>query len=165
MLSLEDAETGQRGYVITGDEAYLEPYRNGREELAGRFARLRTLVGDNASQAESLLEIKTLSELGTTIDTRRSGGFEAARAIIVSDEGRNIMDRIRAEVATMQEREASIVAESTDGMHRAESRVVVVVVVCVLLGITGRALAMVIPVFWRRSRVRMKARNQRAQRS
>jgi CHASE3 domain sensor protein len=169
MRSLEDAETGQRGYIITGDETYLEPYRNARDELAGSLSRLHALLGDSASQAESLEGVETLTqsklaELGRTIDVRRNEGFEAARAIIASDEGRDIMDRIRDEVATMHEREASIAAESTDNMRRAESRAVVVVIVCVLLGITGRVLSMVIPVFWRRSRIRMRARHQRAQR-
>lgn len=161
MISLEDAETGQRGYVITGEEDYLGPYRTAKEELPGDFAALRSLIGDNSGQVASLQRVESLSqsklaELGTTIDVRRRDGFDAARAIVLDNKGRETMDGIRAEIAAMRGREAALLAARADSMRKTENRVVAVIVICILLGVTGRALSLVVPVLWRRSRARAR---------
>jgi methyl-accepting chemotaxis protein len=169
MLTLQDAETGQRGYIITGEDAYLEPYRKATDGLAGELADLRKLIGDNADQTASLRHIEALSqnklkELGTTIAVRRSEGFEAARAIVLDDEGKDTMDRIRTEVAEMRAREAALLVARDGDLRRTESRVVLIVALTVLLGVVGRALSLVMPVLWRRSRARARAKGSRARR-
>ncbi|WP_374583381.1 diguanylate cyclase [Pseudoduganella sp.] len=97
---LGDAETGQRGYVITGDEAYLTPYEGAlgmlpslREQLRGRPR--------NAEEAESLRQIelaidRKLAELGQTVNLRRQSGFEAAQAVVVQGKGKEQMDLLRS---------------------------------------------------------------------
>ena len=89
---LKDAETGQRGFVITGDEAYLEPYRSAVDALPGTLGDLRDLLADSASQEKRLDELEPLvtlkmAELKQTVDLRRSGGFESA-AVVVRGGGR-----------------------------------------------------------------------------
>jgi methyl-accepting chemotaxis protein len=167
MLTLQNAETGQRGYIITGKDAYLEPYRTATDGLAGELADLRKLIGDNADQIASLQHVEALSqskleELGTTIAVRRNEGFEAARAIVVGDEGKDTMDRIRAEVGAMRERESSLLMARDNSLRNTEHRVVLIVAISVLLGVTGRALSLVMPVLWRRSRARARAKGRRA---
>jgi CHASE3 domain sensor protein len=159
MVSLEDAETGQRGYLITGDEDYLEPYRRASDQLAVDFARLRNLVGDNSAQLESIqgieaLTTEKLAELEATISVRQAEGFDAARAIVVSDQGKDTMDRIRNEIAAMRQRETALLSANTESMRKTENRVVIVVGICVLISILGRVVSVVIPVAWRRSRLR-----------
>src|SRR5271154_124124 len=78
LASMTDAETGQRGFLLTGDEAYLAPYEQGRAEAEPHLARLRALVADNPAQLERATVIEAyvsekLAELARTVELRRSG--------------------------------------------------------------------------------------------
>src|ERR1700688_4002167 len=78
---LKDAETGQRGSLITGDEASLEPYHTGSGQVLDVVKELRKLTADNPNQqrrvdaAEPLIATK-LAELKQTIDLRRKGDLD-----------------------------------------------------------------------------------------
>ena len=97
---LKDAETGQRGYLLTGFERYLEPYNQASKDPDTEVKQIRELTSDNPNQQvrldplESLIADK-LAELEETIELRRSRGIEAAVQIVVTDEGKRIMDDIR----------------------------------------------------------------------
>ncbi|MBL7087360.1 response regulator [Acidovorax sp.] len=98
--SLKDAETGQRGYLLTGDDTYLQPYNLSLGAMERNMARLKELTNDSAVQRRLVLQIddlrhEKLRELGETIELRRSKGQEAAVAVTRSDAGRVLMDRIR----------------------------------------------------------------------
>ncbi|QEL20221.1 response regulator [Limnoglobus roseus] len=107
ILSLvKDAETGQRGFVITGDEAYLEPHTRAIEEITGRFQSLEQRFTDVEEQAH-VRELKALialkfRELDETIALRRTRGFEVARVAVATDRGKAAMDRIRSHVAALE---------------------------------------------------------------
>ena len=86
---LKDTETGQRGYVITGDDAYLAPYQTALAKIHPALDDLRKLTADNANQLRRFAAIAPpidakLAELKQTIDLRKdeSKGFEAALAAI-----------------------------------------------------------------------------------
>ena len=79
LLRLQDAETGQRGFIITGDERYLAPFEAGRTVLSKILSDLHVLVSDNADQqgrVASLRELaeSKLNELEDTIQARRMPG-------------------------------------------------------------------------------------------
>jgi signal transduction histidine kinase len=100
LSALQDAETGQRGYVITGDTTYLAPYERALAALREDTLALRTLTLDNPVQQRRLdtlgaLTRRKLSELAGTIETRRSVGLEPAVGIVRADSGKRIMDSIR----------------------------------------------------------------------
>ena len=81
MSSVKDAETGQRGYLLTGREAYLEPYSEARASIPGQLLALRRLTLSNARQQQLLSEIERLtsdklSELQMTVDLKRAGESE-----------------------------------------------------------------------------------------
>ena len=103
-ISLQDAETGQRGFVITGDDDYLVPYGTALATVAPAFARLRELLFGSAIQAaqtdrlQSLIDAK-FEEMGKTVALRRSNGFPAAAAAIATGKGKKLMDAVRDEVA------------------------------------------------------------------
>src|SRR6266851_7578259 len=83
---LVDAETGQRGYVLTGKEAYLEPYRAAIMEVGQTIATLKSLTSDNPNQQKRIqilepLVGKKLAELQLTIDLRRNEGVAAANKV------------------------------------------------------------------------------------
>jgi len=103
---LKDAETGQRGYLLTGDEAYLEPFLSAEQALGPELERVRVLLTGDIDQARRLtglarLSTEKLAELKTTIELRRSGHTADALDIVRSNRGRQTMDVIRRSVAEM----------------------------------------------------------------
>src|SRR5260370_34378627 len=100
LSSLKDAETGQRGYVITGDEAYLEPYHTGSAEAPNVIKELRQLTADNANQqkridaAERLVAAR-LAELEQTGELRRTGDVEGTGNIVRGGEGNDLLGAVR----------------------------------------------------------------------
>jgi signal transduction histidine kinase/DNA-binding response OmpR family regulator/CHASE3 domain sensor protein len=111
--SLKDAETGQRGYLLTGDEAYLQPYQRARDMLAQQMERLKESTAQDATQLRLLRQIdeisrQKLAELQQTIDMRRAGDMDSALAVVRLDIGKNAMDRLRdlvSDLYTQQTRE------------------------------------------------------------
>ncbi len=106
LSNLRDAETGQRGYLLTGDERYLEPYTKSHAVVATSIDRLRSLVANNGVRREHLntaaeATSAKLSELEQTIRLRRESGFDAALAVVKTDRGRAYMDQVRSEIAAM----------------------------------------------------------------
>ena len=111
LLSLiKDAETGQRGYLITGDDRYLEPYTKAVSCVDQQVIDIERSIGDKPDQLSRMPAIKEqihtkLKELDETVVLRRTQGFDAARAVVVSDRGKAAMDAIRHLFETMQEEE------------------------------------------------------------
>ena len=107
---LVDAETWQRGYIITGGESYLEPYRTATSRVDGALRELQTLTINNPAQQvrlnrlDSLIRAK-LDELAATIVVRKDRGFDEAQRAIITDRGKRLMDETRqvlAEIEAMQ---------------------------------------------------------------
>ncbi len=103
-----DAETGQRGYMLTGKDEYLEPYNRALLRLDEAFGRLRELLVNNGTpaQRESVgrfngLVGKKLAELEATLALHKAEGAEAALKLMNTGIGRRTMDQIRAEVEDM----------------------------------------------------------------
>ncbi|UVO54335.1 CHASE3 domain-containing protein [Sphingomonas sp. SUN039] len=94
-----DAETGQRGFLLTGDEKYLAPYEASVSQIAPALARVASREGARgmrvSAQLKTLLDGK-LEELRTTIELDKAGRADAAIAIVQNDGGRVMMDRVRA---------------------------------------------------------------------
>jgi methyl-accepting chemotaxis protein len=111
--ALKDAETGQRGFIITGSESFLEPYQAGIGVVDKIFDDIRKLTSDNAEQqhrlevARPLIDAK-LDELKSTIEKRRAEGFGPAAAVVSGGEGKRIMDQFRRVIAEMDRQEADL---------------------------------------------------------
>lgn len=104
--SLIDAETGQRGYLLTGDPAYLEPYLQAPEKIDRDVKKLKALMADDPSQLAKLKVCLPLiaakrSELQRSISVRREEGLAPALEIVRSDVGKRLMDQIRWQVQLM----------------------------------------------------------------
>jgi signal transduction histidine kinase len=101
LSSLKDAETGQRGYLLTGDEKYLVPYEAARARLPRELAILEQdhFRGSAATVARvrALTEAK-LAELEETIADRRAGNLAASLAVVRSGHGEAVMDELRTRV-------------------------------------------------------------------
>lgn len=110
---LTDAETGQRGYLYTGEPKYLEPYSIAVQQIDSHFASLAELVADNQKQLTRVLTLRNLSkikleELATTIALFGEGRKDEARGIVLSDMGKRTMDNFRSSVAEMARDESSL---------------------------------------------------------
>nr|WP_245965025.1 sensor histidine kinase [Trinickia dinghuensis] len=102
-----DAESGQRGFVITGREEYLHPYREAEPQISKQLDRLEALLSGDTVQEQRLAQLRALldekhRELQSVISVRRDQGFEPAQAIVQNDTGRTFMEHARAIVLTME---------------------------------------------------------------
>ena len=101
-----DAETGQRGYLLTGKDAYLDPYLAAKRDLLAEIDVLAPQIrefGSNSRIAELRQAASDkLAELKSTIDARRAGRADDALGILNSDRGLQLMQRIRESVAAMR---------------------------------------------------------------
>ncbi len=107
---LVDAETGARGYMITGAEDFLEPYDAALRQLDGKFKELRQLTAGNPRQQLRLDSLEPLiaarMELyKERIKLRQVKGFEAARKEVLLRIGKQMMDKIRSIVEQMEKEE------------------------------------------------------------
>jgi Predicted periplasmic ligand-binding sensor domain len=124
LSSIQDAETGQRGYLLTGNDGYLDPYRNALAMIPSRLEAIRGALHDDAGQQARLRELGArindkLAELRETIDLRRDRGLEAALPVVNSDRGKASMDDIRARLAAMHAVEAELRAKRLAEMESA----------------------------------------------
>src|SRR5271165_657566 len=109
MSLVQDAETGQRGYLLTHDEAYLAPYARAVAHFDQLFSVFNSAVADApdlkpaAEQLSPLLQQK-LAELKTTVDLARNGQFDSAMSIVKGDTGNDLMNQARVIFATLLER-------------------------------------------------------------
>ncbi|HEY4299733.1 MAG TPA: CHASE3 domain-containing protein [Candidatus Didemnitutus sp.] len=119
LAGLNDAETGQRGYLLTAEERYLEPYRTALATIEQRIKILKELTRDNGDQQRRLDAMGPLIEgklaiLQETIDVRREKGFDAALLLVRTDKGKNLMDDIRKVVDEMKADESALLKTRTD---------------------------------------------------
>jgi signal transduction histidine kinase/CheY-like chemotaxis protein len=94
-----DAETGQRGYLLTNNDAYLEPYRASIGMIGPALKRVASMEGERGRQTAAKLSAALsakLDELRTTIDLDRSGRRPAALELIRTNRGKALMDQVRA---------------------------------------------------------------------
>ncbi len=130
---LKDTETGQRGFLITAKEGYLEPYHSGKKAVYNDLDRVQELTSDNAIQQERIKKLRPLvqakfDELADTIELRRTKGFDAALAVVLTDEGKVVMDQIRVIYDQMVADEQRLMKTRSAGTaSKAES---VILVVC-----------------------------------
>ncbi|MBL8555273.1 MAG: CHASE3 domain-containing protein [Phenylobacterium sp.] len=115
LSTLQDAEAGQREYVLTGQPRFLEPYRRAAASIAGELEGLGAKIGDNAHQRGALARLRPLIQerlerLAVGSELRRTQGLAAAVEYLVDGRGKSIMGEIRAEIAGMNQREATLLA-------------------------------------------------------
>jgi len=152
LSTMKDAETGQRGYVITGDEKYLGPFRTAHDNIDHQLKTLREQIKDNPDQQRRLDQLEPLingeagkfAEMQESIDTRREQGFESAVQLVRTDRGRNIMVKIRQTVKDMEEVESGLLAQRTVEADRSSANAKRVIVLGTLAAFLVLAIAAVI---------------------
>jgi len=97
---LMDAESAERGYIITGDQSFLEPYKGAADDIPRTLTRLTQLTADNPPQQQRLQNLGTLiaqrtAVLAEAVRQRSETGFDAAEAVVIAGKGRSAMGQIR----------------------------------------------------------------------
>ena len=103
LSSVRDAETGQRGYIVTDSEAYLFPYNEALREIDSRLVTLEVRMQARDGSVEELRALRglvksKLDELARSIELLRSGQRDEAIALVRSNQGKSAMDALRAMV-------------------------------------------------------------------
>jgi signal transduction histidine kinase len=119
-----DAETAQRGFLLTGNEAYLQSFAGSEDALSQQLDALAGLIQDHPRQRENLAALRPLLQ-GKADALRRGVALRrqndpAAFARVASGEAGAVMQRIRAQLAAMREQETSVLAERQRRLARAD---------------------------------------------
>ena len=106
LSTLKDAETGQRGFLLTGESSYLTPYNKAVSELPALGGDVGRMVGGDPDERRQVELIQShvaakLAELKQTIDLRSASGLDAALAVVRDDRGKQEMDAVRDGVAKL----------------------------------------------------------------
>jgi PAS domain S-box-containing protein len=134
LSALKDAETGARGYVLTGDTAFLEPFTSAEGKVAKALQGLRTLTADNPRQQARLDTLESVGRQSVELHTqivrlRRTGGYETARALIGTGQSKQVMDHAADILGQMDREERALLKDRT--REQRESRVVALTVISV----------------------------------
>jgi methyl-accepting chemotaxis protein len=144
MSAMKDAETGQRGYVITGEDEYLEPYNNAIATIPNTMGELRRLTANSSEQQKRLDALEQvitakLVELKFVIDLRRKSG-DAAVKEVRQGRGRKYMDQFRAIIADMNRDERDVLKQRAADVEIAsgngKTTIVVGIAACLLFLLT-----------------------------
>jgi CHASE3 domain sensor protein len=150
LKDVTDMESGQRGYLLTGDAAYLQPYTDAKSKIEMDFANLRTGLS-NRTQREQLLESQLESlakskqaEMERSISLRQQGYRRRSFNLVDTDEGKGYMDEIRRIASSLSLAESStftrLDGERTAALKRAFSVTIISNFVLLVLAVCAFGL-------------------------
>ena len=160
MSSAKDAETGNRGFLITGEDAYLAPYTSAVDELPGELDRFQSLTADNPEQQRNLAEMRQVVQrrlqlLEQGIEVRRKGSTASPELLHLSGTGKVEMDRLRAIADRMEFEEQRLLVIRAKDAARSAFRARYAVVLASALDIL--LIVMMFRYFVRERRLRVNA--------
>ena len=135
--ALQDAETAQRGYLLTNDPSYLEPYEQASARLPELKRQMHALVADNPAQRQRLLELEEaidikMLELDRTVAQARAGHADVAIARLKTNAGKAMMDRVRLLSQRFEDAEANLLAQRQAAVAGQRSLLIGVIVLALL---------------------------------
>lgn len=109
--TIQDAETGQRGYVLTGQDRYLSPYVRARGTVDGALAAVESLAALHHVTKADVARLHNaiahkMAELQMTVDLRRAGNLKEALAEVETNRGQEYMEQIRQQVSALKQQQA-----------------------------------------------------------
>ena len=141
-LLLVDAETGQRGYLYTGDTKYLAPYQDTISKIDPQIDDLAKLTADNPIQQAMIPELRNrahakVEEMAQVIALDQSGKPEAARELVLTSTGLLLMDHIRLVIAQMESEETRLESSRVRAYDRATQQTITSIYLANLLAVVG----------------------------
>ena len=146
LTTMDDAETGQRGYMLTGKDSYLQPYDVANAHVSEVLESLDKLTVNNPAQQRDISSLESLikqkqDELAATIALRKANKAIEADQLVLSGKGKQAMDDVRALLAKMQKREKDLMDTRTSQWKASTRRTTVVVVSGVVIAFAALLLA------------------------
>ena len=137
---LQEADASQRGYLLTGNETYLQPFLAARQEMPSRMPAISALADTSAAQRARITELHNLvqlafSKMEETVAVRKQSGLSAAIALIQTDTGQLLMEQIRRLVENIEIEEDAALAEASRSIERRAAIAGIASTVAVLLGL------------------------------
>jgi signal transduction histidine kinase len=165
---LTEAQSSVRGYILTGEERFLGPWERASASVGPSFERLHGLLDASPDRAASLRAIEDTSGqhlryLASNITVRRTQGFDAARAIVLTDEGRLRMENLRTGIHSLEDELQQDLRFSLDDQDDAQRNLVIFVgatgfTVLVVFGVT-------LPLLYRELGRRLKTQDELRERN
>jgi methyl-accepting chemotaxis protein len=143
-----DAETGQRGFLLTGDDDFLSTYKGAATSITRLVGDLRELTSDNPVQQRRLSEAEPLitERLGVLeqgLNVRRDGGLEAALKVVAAGDGQAAMEQLRSVLGAMDTEERRLLQQRADDVERSDSEARTAII-----GVSATALVFVVAIGW-----------------
>ncbi|MBE9051241.1 response regulator [Nostocales cyanobacterium LEGE 11386] len=139
ILSLmTDAETGQRGYILTGQESYLKPYKSAVIKVNQKLQKLKKITVNQPHQQRQIatlerLILTRLAGMKQNIDLRNNQGFEASLQVILTNQGKNLMDNIREIISELENEEKKRLQQQSLAARTSRRNTVVTVAIALCL--------------------------------
>ena len=123
---LKDAETGARGYVLTGEEGFLDPYYEAVEQVPRSLDKLRQLTADHPRQQPLIDTLESVARQSVELNEqivriRRRQGFEEAKRLIESGQSKIVMDHARSLLSGIESEERAVLARRTEAQDEART--------------------------------------------
>jgi methyl-accepting chemotaxis protein len=120
--SAQDVEVGYRGFLLTGEESYLEPFANAQARLTGDLKHLGRLVSDNPDQQQrakvlGAAIIERMNNLAMGVNVRRAQGSDVTRNAILASQGREMLTAVRTAAADMRKEEGRLLELRTQRLE------------------------------------------------
>ena len=163
--ALKDAETGQRGYLLTGERGYLEPYEQAVPRIPGQLQRLRALTIDNPPQTAHVLRLEQLAAERLAVlrqgidrfqgEPDRNRALMLSRQYLLQGEGKRLMDLVRDEIYGMQQLERALLSRRDEASRTNARTALASTLVGLALGLV--LIAMVVTLVARNQAARQRA--------
>ncbi|QKQ75438.1 response regulator [Nostoc sp. TCL240-02] len=145
LSEMKDAETGQRGYILTGQESYLEPYLAVVANIDQKIVELKDLIADQPSQQKQFAALESLiaakfAILKQTIYLRQNQGFEAALQVIQTNQGKYIMDDIRKVIHDIENEDKRLLQQESQAAKASANNTVLTLAIAICLSFITLAI-------------------------
>lgn len=146
LSTIQDAETGQRGYLLTGEDQYLGPFLAAQNQLNGRLAEVDTLAAQNGVPREDVSALHhfvnlKMTELKKTVTLRRAGSPGAALREVETSRGQQYMLEIRVLISRLKDQQVAAFGRRLQQQRRREEQLDVVLAIGILAGLVFLVMA------------------------
>jgi signal transduction histidine kinase len=136
--AVQDAETGQRGYLLTGGPTYLKPYLEAKARIGPLQTQLMGLIQDHPRQQARLASLSgvigaKIAELDQTVALRQRGRESDALALVRSDRGQHLMQQIRADTEAFDATERQLLQDRQDKARALRTVLAIIIPISVLV--------------------------------
>ncbi len=126
LSAAQDAETGQRGFLLTGDETYLEPYETALADVPRHLADLKRMADEQVDLRDKIPELERLVQarmerISKSVARVRSGDRDAAMEQLRSGLGKTTMDNLRKAVAGLRDQQDQVIRQGSANLAQSES--------------------------------------------